>query len=173
MSDMNDAANDALEQDGGQGTLLTEEGYRALQQELEHLTLVKRPEIAERIRESQEHGEFSEDNNELDEVKFEQASVESRVNELKNIFGTAQILDPKQIPTSQVGIGSVVKLLDEDSKDEFDVRIVSYIEADPNRDLVSNESPMGTVLMGRKAGDSVTVKAPEGQRNFKIISIKK
>jgi transcription elongation factor GreA len=99
--------------------------------------------------------------------------VESRVNELKNIFGTAQILDPKQIPTSQVGIGSVVKLLDEDSKDEFDVRIVSYIEADPNRDLVSNESPMGTVLMGRKAGDSVTVKAPEGQRNFKIISIKK
>src|SRR5947209_1675726 len=90
------------------GLLLTPEGYKALQAELEHLTMVKRPEIADRIRESLQHGEFSEDNSELDEVKFEQAIVESRMAELKGIFGSAQILDPDHIPTDQVGIGSIV-----------------------------------------------------------------
>src|SRR5678816_568045 len=75
-----------------QVTWLTAEGYASLQEELEHLTLVKRPEIANRIRESQEHGEFSEDNNELDEVKFEQAIVENRIGELKTIFGSAQVM---------------------------------------------------------------------------------
>src|SRR3954451_17756077 len=92
------------------GLYLTPEGYQALQQELEHLTMVKRPEIADRIRESLQHGEFSEDNSELDEVKFEQAMVESRMAELKGIFGNAQVLEANQIPTDHVGIGSTVKI---------------------------------------------------------------
>src|SRR5689334_1650752 len=94
------------------GILLTAEGYRLLQQELEHLTMIKRPEIADRIRESQQHGEFSEDNSELDEVKFEQAMVENRVAELKGIFGNAHILDDAMIPTDHIGIGSLVTVND-------------------------------------------------------------
>src|SRR5512138_1866145 len=91
------------------GFLITPEGYQALQLELDHLTVVKRPEIADRIRESQQHGEFSEDNSELDEVKFEQAMVENRISELKAIFGNAQVLDPLKVSTDKVGMGSYVK----------------------------------------------------------------
>src|SRR5947208_13827112 len=110
------------------GILVTAEGYRLLQQELEHLTLVKRPEIADRIRESQQHGEFSEDNSELDEVKFEQAMVENRIGELKAIFGNAHIVEPDQIPTDIVGIGSLATISDLDMDDQFEVRVVSRIE---------------------------------------------
>src|SRR5580704_16135694 len=94
------------------GILLTARGHQLLQAELEQLTSVKRPEIADRIRESQQHGEFSEDNNELDEVKFEQAMVENRIAELKTIFGNAHVLEDHQIPTDRVGIGSLVTVHD-------------------------------------------------------------
>src|SRR5580658_5588180 len=106
---MNDSQ---LSSETSQGVLLTSSGYAALQAELEHLTLVKRPEIADRIRESQQHGEFSEDNSELDEVKFEQAMVETRIAELKSIFGNAHVLEPENIPTDRVGIGSLVTVED-------------------------------------------------------------
>jgi len=155
------------------GILLTPGGYRALQQELEHLTTVKRPEIADRIRESQQHGEFSEDNSELDEVKFEQAMVENRIGELKTIFGNAQILDEALIPTDRVGIGSLVTVEDTQFDDVFDVRIVSSIEADPTRDLVSNESPMGTALFGHAKGEEITFEAPEGKKKYRINEIRR
>jgi transcription elongation factor GreA len=152
---------------------LTPEGYRTLQQELEHLTLVKRPEIADRIRESLQHGEFSEDNSELDEVKFEQAMVETRISELKAIFGNAQVLDVEKIPTDRVGMGSYVKVLDIDLKEDFEVRVVSSIEADPNEDLISNESPMGTALCGRAPGETVEFNAPEGPKKYSIVGIRR
>lgn len=152
---------------------LTPEGYRTLQQELEHLTLVKRPEIADRIRESLQHGEFSEDNSELDEVKFEQAMVETRVSELKAIFGNAQVLDQEKIPIDHVGMGSFVKVRDVADGDEFEVRVVSSIEADPNEDLISNESPMGTALCGRAPGEIVEFTAPEGQKQYNIVGIRR
>jgi len=152
---------------------LTPEGYRTLQQELEHLTLVKRPEIADRIRESLQHGEFSEDNSELDEVKFEQAMVETRISELKAIFGNAQVLDADKIPTDRVGMGSFVKVLDNEQKDEFEVRVVSSIEADPNDDLISNESPMGTALCGRTTGETIEFSAPEGPKRYTIVGIRR
>lgn len=151
--------------------LLTPEGYQALHQELDHLTSVKRPEIAERIRESLQHGEFSEDNSELDEVKFEQAIVETRIAELKGIFGTAQIMEDAQIPTDHVGIGSKAKIRDVEFDDEFEIRLVASIEADPNRDLISIESPMGTALLGRKSDELVEVLAPSGKKTYKIVSI--
>ena len=155
------------------GYLLTPEGHKALQEELEHLTVVKRPEIADRIRESQQHGEFSEDNSELDEVKFEQAMVENRIAELKNIFGNATILDESMIPTDYVGIGSRVLVEDVEFGDDFEVRIVTSIEADPSRDLVSNESPMGTALLGHSISDKVVFEAPDGRKQFKILKISK
>lgn len=174
MAELNDAIHEHdLAQESASAVLLTPEGHAALQQELEHLTMVKRPEIADRIRESQEHGEFSEDNNELDEVKFEQAIVENRIAELKGIFGTAQILEADSIPTDHVGIGSLVTLKDTDYGDQFSVRIVSSIEADPSRDLVSDESPMGVALVGAAPGETVNVQAPEGRRTYKIVAIGK
>ncbi|HMS54523.1 MAG TPA: transcription elongation factor GreA [Fimbriimonadaceae bacterium] len=162
---------DQSQQDNQGGLLLTPEGNLALHKELEFLTMVKRPEIAERIRESLQHGEFSEDNSELDEVKFEQAMVENRIAELKGIFGTAQVLDPDAIPTDYVGFGSKVTVFDEQFKEEFEVRIVASIEADPNKDLISNDSPMGAALFGQESGASIEFQAPEGKKRYKIVSI--
>lgn len=173
MSELNETLNSAEVTENGATTFLTPEGYKSLHEELEYLTLFKRPEIADRIRESQEHGEFSEDNNELDEVKFEQAIVEGRIVELKTIFGTAQLLDPEIIPTAHVGIGSVVELRDEEFGENFAVRIVSSIEADPSKDLVSVESPMGVALLGAKPTDKVQVIAPDGPRTYTVRGISK
>ncbi len=155
------------------GILLTARGYGQLKKELEHLTSVKRPEIADRIRESQQHGEFSEDNNELDEVKFEQAMVENRIGELKAIFGNAHILDEAQLATDRVGVGVLVTVHDSSYDDEFEIRLVSSVEADPANDLISIESPMGTALLGHAPGEDVVFEAPEGKKRYKVISIRK
>lgn len=155
------------------GVALTPQGYAALQRELEQLTTIKRPEIAERIRESLQHGEFSEDNSELDEVKFEQAMVENRIAELKSIFGNAHVLEEEAIPTDHVGIGSKVKVSDLEYGDEFEVRVVMSIESDPSRDLISNESPMGTALLGHSPGEVVAFETPDGKKKYKVISIER
>ena len=165
---MNDAQ---LSSETSQGVLLTKSGYTTLQAELEHLTLVKRPEIADRIRESQQHGEFSEDNSELDEVKFEQAMVETRIGDLKSIFGGAVILEEANIPIDHVGIGSLVTVTDLEVGEEFSIRVVSSVEADPNRDLVSNESPMGTALLCHVVGEAVTFDTPDGTKKYKVKAI--
>ena len=155
------------------GILLTSRGFDQLKRELEQLTSVKRPEIADRIRESQQHGEFSEDNNELDEVKFEQAMVENRIAELKTIFGNAHVLDEATLSTDRVGIGTLVVVHDSTYDEEFEIRIVSSFEADPANDLISADSPMGTALMGHGAGDDVVFEAPEGKKRYRIVSIRK
>jgi transcription elongation factor GreA len=167
---MNDAD---LGQEQHGGIYLTPEGYAQLQQELENLTVVKRPEIADRIRDSQTHGEFAEDNSELDGVKFEQAMVENRIAELKSIFGTAQIMDVNSVSTEFVGLGSYVTVEDTGYGDEFEIRLVSSIEADPTRDLVSNESPLGTALLDHKVGEAVTFEAPEGKKTYKVKGIRR
>jgi transcription elongation factor GreA len=163
---------DVVQEIGG-AILLTPEGFQRLKDELEFLTSVKRPEIADRIRESQQHGEFSEDNTELDEVKFEQAMVENRIGELKTLFSNAQVLDEAALPDDRVVIGTYVAVHDQQFDEDFEVRIVSSIEADPTRDLISNESPMGTALYGHKTGDEVSFSAPEGKKSYKILSIRR
>ena len=154
-------------------SLITPEGYKNLQAELEHLTVVKRGEIAERLRESKNHGEFSEDNSELDEVKSEQAIVENRINALKALFATAQILELDSVPTEYVGIGSWVKVKDLDRPVEFEVRIVSSFEADPDEDLISYDSPMGTSLYGKKVGEDAIFNAPAGKIRYQVVSIRR
>jgi transcription elongation factor GreA len=151
---------------------LTPEGYKHLQEELEFLTTVKRPEIADRLRDSREHGEFSEDNSELDEVKSEQAMVENRIADLRAIFAAAQVIDPSSLSNDSVQVGNYVAVKGVENKAEFEFRVVSSIEADPDRDLVSDESPLGTAVLGRKAGDTVSVIAPAGTVNYKIVSIR-
>ncbi|MBL8060069.1 MAG: transcription elongation factor GreA [Chthonomonas sp.] len=152
---------------------LTPEGYKRLQAELEELTTQKRQEIAERLRASKEHGEFSEDNNELDEVKFEQAIIENRINDLKLIFAGAQIVDTETLDDKEVNIGNYVEVKNADNGATFEVRIVSSIEADPDHDYVSNESPMGTALIGAKAGETIEFEAPAGKLKYKVIKIRK
>ena len=157
--------------DQGSSVPLTPGGQILLQDELNKLTQVARADIAERIRESQQHGEFSEDNSELDQVKTEQAFVENRIAELRLILSNSVVLDEESIPTDYVGLGSVVKIEDIEYNEFFEVRVVSSIEADPNRDYLSSESPMGTALFGHSAGETVTFEAPDGAKKVKIHAI--
>ena len=157
--------------DSSSGIFLTPDGYERLRKEMEHLTAVKRPEIADRIRESQGHGEFSEDNSELDEVKFEQALVENRIHELKEIFSSASTLDLEHIPTDRAGLGTLITVTDLQFHDQFEIRLVCSVESDPSIDYLSNESPLGIALYGRRPGDEVIFEAPEGRKKFRIDSI--
>ncbi|MBX3096859.1 MAG: transcription elongation factor GreA [Fimbriimonadaceae bacterium] len=162
-----------MEFDASQPVLLTPEGNARLRAELDHLTKVKRVEIAERLRDSKDHGEFSEDNSELDEVKQEQAIVENRIAELKSIFSNAEILAEDDIPTDHVGLGSLVKVSNEDQGFEFELRIVSSIEANPDNDQISDESPLGNALLGAEVGDVIAYEAPAGEIKYTVKSIRR
>ena len=162
---MSDHTNDVI--------YLTPDGHRKIEAELQYLTTVRRQEIAARIRDSKEHGEFSEDNSELDEVKFEQAMIEGRIVDLKSVLANGQVLTPADVPSREIGIGSKVGLANTRSKDAFSVLLVSSIEADPDSDRVSTESPLGEAIFGKKKGDKVTVEAPAGRITYEIKSVSK
>ena len=161
-----------LELEQSAPVLLTAEGHVKLKEELKHLTITKRNEIAERIRESKDHGEFSEDNNELDEIKIEQAMIESRISELKSILSGAEILDITKVDTSHVGLGTFVTVHDVDRDFDFEVRIVASIEANADEDMISEESPMGDALMGLKIGEVAEFEAPAGTIRYKVTKIR-
>lgn len=161
-----------LELEQGAPVLLTAEGHVKLKEELKHLTVNKRNEIAERIRESKDHGEFSEDNNELDEIKIEQAMVESRIAELKTVLSGAEILDTSKLDTSHVNLGTYVTVQDVDRDFDFEVRLVASIEANADEDKISEESPMGDALMGLEMGDIAEFEAPAGTIRYKVIKIR-
>ena len=160
-----------LSQDSHQLIPLTRSGYDRLKSELEHLTAVKRPDIADRIRESQQHGEFSEDNSELDEVKFEQAIVETRIAELKAIFSNASVIEEDEISTDYVGIASLVSVKDPEDGDSFELRVVSSVEADPRKGHISNESPLGMAILGATIGQVVSFITPDGPKQYQVTSI--
>jgi len=162
-----------LELESSSSIALTPEGHARLQAELTRLTVEKRQEIAERIRASKDHGEYSEDNNELDEVKIEQAIVEARIAELKAILSEAAILTPADIPTDYVGLGSRVTLEGIDGDLKFDVQIVVSVEANADEDLISEESPLGQAVFGKRVGDVADFEAPAGKITYKIAKITK
>lgn len=164
---------DPREQDFTDTLLITREGYDRLQAELTTLTVDKRAEIAERLRASQEHGEFADNNSELDEVKVEQALIETRISELRAILSLAEVLETRKISTKNVGIGSRVTLKDLDRNTSFEVRLVSTVEADPEEDLISEESPLGAAISGHEVGDVVEYEAPAGQIRYEIVRIRK
>lgn len=152
--------------------VLTGEGFNRIEQELEHLRTVHRREIAERIKESKQFGELSE-NSEYEDAKNEQAFVEGRILELKRVLHNALVIDDGDVSTDRVGIGSKVKVRDLDTKDEWVYTIVGSIEADPTEDRISNESPVGEALMDKKAGERVSVETPAGEMHLKIVKISK
>lgn len=142
-------------------TALTPEGQTKLEEELRHLETVRRREVGERIREAIEFGDISE-NSEYDDAKNEQAWVESRIAEIGLILAHATVVEPPS-RTSKVCLGCKVELKDADSRDVHVYQIVGSAEADPAHDRISNESPVGQAIMGKKKGDAVKVTTPSGR----------
>ncbi len=152
---------------------LTPEGQAKLEDELRHLETVRRREVGERIKEAKEFGDISE-NSEYDDAKNEQAWVESRIIEINQILANATIIDtPKSAPT-KVTLGCHVTLEEVDTGDKHDYQIVGSAEADPAKGKISNESPVGQAIMGRKRGETVQVTTPRGSViEYVVKSIKR
>jgi transcription elongation factor GreA len=150
--------------------VLTESGYQELADELAKLRTTERRDVADRIRDAITYGELTE-NSEYEDAKNAQAFLEGRIEDLKHIMQIARPLDPAEIPTDFVGLGSIVTINDDDEDWEF--TMVSPVEANPNRDKISDESPVGEALYGKKVGDVVTVKIPDGKIAYRIVSIRK
>ena len=152
-------------------TILTPEGLRKLEEELEFLKTVKRKEVAERIKQSKEFGDLME-NSEYEDAKNEQAFIEGRILTLEGMLRNAKVINNHDVRSDVVTIGSTVRLQDE-AGEELNYTIVGSPEADPLHDRISNESPVGRALLGRRRGDRVTVKAPAGTIRYTIKAIKR
>lgn len=151
-------------------TLLTEEGYQKLEDELEYLKVTKRKEVAERIKVAISFGDLSE-NAEYDEAKNEQAQLEERIVKLENMLRKAVIIDESNIDLSVVTIGSIIKIKDLEFDEEIEYAIVGSAEADPYDGKISNESPVGQALLGAKVGEIVEAQVPDGVIKFEILDI--
>ncbi len=152
--------------------ILTDEGLRNYEQELEQLKTVKRKEIAEKIKVALSFGDLSE-NSEYDEAKNEQAVLEARISQIESILKNAKIIDESEISLSHVHVGSKVKVHDFDFDEEIEYLIVGASEADPFNGKLSDESPVGRALIGHTVGDVVEVETPDGEIKFEILSIGK
>ncbi|HBY3284977.1 TPA: transcription elongation factor GreA [Clostridioides difficile] len=152
--------------------LLTQEGYDKLEEELENLKVVKRKEVAERIKVAISFGDLSE-NAEYDEAKKEQAQVEERILKLENMVRKAVIIDESKIDLNVVTIGSIVKVKDLEFDEEVEYTIVGSTEADPYDGKISNESPVGKALLGRATKEVVEVQVPDGVAKFEILEIRR
>lgn len=152
--------------------LLTQEGYDKLEKELEKLKTETRYEIAERIKVALGFGDLSE-NSEYDEAKNAQAANEIKIAELENKLKYAKIIDESEIDTKTVQVGNVVRVLDVEFDEEVEYTIVGSTEVDLSQNKISNESPIGVALLGKKVNDVVDVQAPAGVLKFKILAIKK
>ena len=150
--------------------LLTPEGLDKLKKEIEYLSNEKRREVAERIKEAREFGDISE-NSEYDDAKNEQAMLEARIATLEDKLRSASVIDASELDSNVVRVGSLVNVKDDAGK-SLKYTIVGSTEADPSQNRLSNESPVGKALLGRKNGDSVKVQLPNGKnRELKITKI--
>jgi len=151
--------------------ILTPDGYRRLEEELELLRTIRRKEVAERIKAAISFGDISE-NSEYDDAKQEQAFVEGRVLYLEKILRNARILEDEEITTEKVSIGSIVLLRDLEYNEELEYTIVSSAEANPNDNKISNESPVGRAISGKSVGSIVEVTVPAGTLKYEILGIR-
>ncbi len=152
--------------------ILSHEGLLALEEELEELRTVKRKEVAEKIKVARSFGDLSE-NSEYDEAKNEQGFIESRIIQLETMLKNASEIDEDDLTFDVVAVGCHVKVVDDDN-DESDYNIVGSLETDPKRNKISDESPVGSALLGKKVGDTVEVVVPSGAKfSLKILEISK
>lgn len=149
---------------------LTAEGLEKLENELDELRTVKRREVAERIKQALAFGDISE-NSEYDQAKNEQAQLEERIAKLEMILRNARLIDHEDISTDVVSIGSKVMVKDLEYDEEMEYTIVGSAEADPYEGKISNESPVGSALIGRKQEEIVEVHVPDGLIKYQILSI--
>ena len=155
-----------------QEVILTQEGYEKLEEELNYLKTEKRTEIAERIKVARGFGDLSE-NSEYDEAKSAQAENENKIAELELKIRNAKVIDESEIDTKTVQIGNLVKLHDEEFDEDVEYTIVGSTEVNLAENKISNESPIGKALLGRKKGETIEVNAPAGIIKYKILAIKK
>lgn len=152
--------------------IMTYEGVKKLEEELEYLKTVKRKEITEKIKVALSFGDLSE-NSEYDDAKNEQAFVEGRIVQLENMLKNATIVDENEIPTDIVSIGSIVKVKDYEFDEEVEYTMVGSAEADPINNKISNESPVGMGLVGKRVGDIIEVQVPDGVSKYKVLGIRR
>jgi transcription elongation factor GreA len=151
--------------------ILTPEGHEKLKEEIEYLSTAKRREVAERIKQAREFGDIAE-NSEYDDAKNEQAMLEHRIALLEERLKDARVIDSGDVTTDVVSVGTIVRLRDIDAKETIEYTIVGSAEADPAEYRLSNESPVGRAILGRKKGETVEVTAPRGSLKYKIMDIK-
>ena len=152
--------------------LLTREGVRKLEEELEDLKVVKRMEVAERIKTAIAFGDLSE-NAEYDAAKNQQAFIEGRIREIEQMLRQAHVVEDDEVSLDTVGVGNTVRVYDLDFNEEDEYNIVGATEADPKRLFISNESPIGQALLGKHVGDEVEFATPGGVNRMRILEIRK
>lgn len=152
--------------------ILTYEGLKKLEEELQDLRVNKRKEVAQKIKEAREQGDLSE-NAEYDAAKDEQRDIEARIEEIEKILKNVEVVDEDSLDTETVNFGCTVHVLDMELNMEMEYKVVGSTEADILNGKISNESPLGAALVGAKAGQVVTVMAPEGTFNYKILDFKR
>ena len=149
--------------------LLTDKGLKKLEEELQELRVVKRKEVAQKIKEAREQGDLSE-NAEYDAAKDEQKDIEARIEELETILKNVEVIYTDEVDKEKVNVGCVVTVKDEKNNVQT-FKIVGSTEADILNNKISNESPVGAALMGAKVGDKVTAETPNGSFQFEIVEI--
>ena len=155
-----------------QKTVLTEEGLKKLEAQLDYLISVRRNEVSEQIAVARGFGDLSE-NAEYDEAKKEQAKVEEEIVRLTNTSRTAVVVADSDISTEKVSVGTTVRVKDVDTGDEDEYAIVGANESDPYENKISNESPVGAGLLGAKKGQIVTIEIPAGELHYEVLEIKR
>lgn len=153
--------------------LLTREGLKKYEEELQYLKSVKMKEISQKIKEAKEQGDLSE-NAEYDAAKDEQGKVDARIKELEKLLKNAEVVDVEQTDgkIAKVSFGCTVRLLDKELKEEMEYTIKGSSEADSLNGSISNESPLGKALIGAKKGDTIEVEAPVGVVKYKILDVR-
>jgi len=151
---------------------ITSARLKELEEELTHLKTVREKEVAELIKEARSFGDLSE-NSEYDEAKNEQAKLYGRIAEVENILANAVVIEENDAPSDLVGLGCRVRVMDLDMEEEEEYSIVGSQEADPMNYRISDDSPFGRAMLGKRAGDTVEVEAPVGFLRFRILSVEK
>ncbi|SFA94666.1 transcription elongation factor GreA [Acetitomaculum ruminis DSM 5522] len=151
-------------------TILTEEGLKKLEDELQDLKVVQRKEIAQKIKEAREQGDLSE-NAEYDAAKDEQRDIEARIEEITKILKNAEIVADEDVEDDKVSIGATVRLLDCEYDEELEYKIVGSTEANSLEGKISNESPVGMAILKAHVGDVVTVETQVGEIQYKVLDI--
>ena len=152
--------------------ILTYAGLKKLEDELEHLKVVKRKEVSQKIKEAREQGDLSE-NAEYDAAKDEQRDIEARIEEIEKILKNAEVVVEEEVDLDKISIGCKIRIVDGELHEEHEYKIVCSTESNSLKGKISNESPVGKALLGKKVGDTVTVETQVGELTYKVLEIQR